>query len=108
VARAGRRAWLVTVTQTFGASPRPPGSLLALRDDAHRRGAVSGGCIEDDLVARREEFTGRAPHFVSYGVTRRRPAASGCPAAASSRSSSRRRWPLADLETLMAHIACAG
>ena len=59
--RAGRRAWLVTVAQTFGASPRPPGSLLAMRDDGILVGSVSGGCIEDDLVARREEFAGRAP-----------------------------------------------
>jgi len=67
--RAGRRAWLVTVAQTFGASPRPPGSLLAIRDDGILVGSVSGGCIEDDLVARREEYTGTAPRFASYGVT---------------------------------------
>jgi xanthine dehydrogenase accessory factor len=32
-------------------------------------GSVSGGCIEDDLVARREEYTGRKPQFAAYGVT---------------------------------------
>jgi xanthine dehydrogenase accessory factor len=64
-----RRAWLVTVTQTFGASPRPPGSLMAMRDDGIIVGSVSGGCIEDDLVARREEFDGVAPILQSYGVT---------------------------------------
>jgi xanthine dehydrogenase accessory factor len=63
--RAGRRVWLVTVTQTFGASPRPPGSLLAMRDDGILVGSVSGGCIEDDLVARREEFAGRMPRLVA-------------------------------------------
>ncbi|HRA22676.1 MAG TPA: XdhC family protein, partial [Usitatibacteraceae bacterium] len=67
--RAGRRAWLVTVTQTFGASPRPPGSLLAMRDDGILVGSVSGGCIEDDLVTRRAEFSGRAPFLKAYGVT---------------------------------------
>jgi xanthine dehydrogenase accessory factor len=66
--RAGRRVWLVTVAQTFGASPRPPGSLLAIRDDGILVGSVSGGCIEDDLVARREEYTGRKPRFASYGI----------------------------------------
>jgi xanthine dehydrogenase accessory factor len=66
---AGRRMWLVTVTQTFGASPRPPGSLMAMRDDGIIVGSVSGGCIEDDLVARREEFTGTTPSLQSYGVT---------------------------------------
>jgi xanthine/CO dehydrogenase XdhC/CoxF family maturation factor len=67
--RAGRRAWLLTVAQTFGASPRPPGSLAAIRDDGILVGSVSGGCIEDDLVARREEYSGRKPAFAAYGVT---------------------------------------
>ena len=67
--RSGRRVWLLTVAQTFGASPRPPGSLAAIRDDGILVGSVSGGCIEDDLVARREEYRGRKPLFAAYGVT---------------------------------------
>lgn len=67
--RDGRRVWLLTVAQTFGASPRPPGSLAAMRDDGILVGSVSGGCIEDDLVARRDEYTGRAPLFARYGVS---------------------------------------
>lgn len=67
--RAGRRVWLLTVARTFGASPRPAGSLAAIRDDGILVGSVSGGCIEDDLVARREEYAGRAPRFAAYGVT---------------------------------------
>ena len=67
--RAGRRVWFLTVAQTFGASPRPPGSLAAIRDDGILVGSVSGGCIEDDLVARREEYSGRKPQFAAYGVT---------------------------------------
>ncbi len=66
---AGRRVWLVTVTQTFGASPRPPGSLMAMRDDGIIVGSVSGGCIEDDLILRRTEFQGAKPILQSYGVT---------------------------------------
>src|SRR3954470_8433669 len=67
--REGRNAWLLTVAQTFGASPRPPGSLAAIRDDGILLGSVSGGCIEDDLVARRQEYTGAAPQFARYGVS---------------------------------------
>ncbi len=67
--RAGRRVWLLTVAQTFGASPRPPGSLAAMRDDGILVGSVSGGCIEDDLVAHRDDFRGRKPHFARYGLT---------------------------------------
>jgi xanthine dehydrogenase accessory factor len=66
---ANRRMWLVTVTQTFGASPRPPGSLMAMRDDGIIVGSVSGGCIEDDLVARRDDFAGAVPILQQYGVT---------------------------------------
>ena len=67
--REGRRVWLLTVAQTFGASPRPPGSLAAIRDDGILVGSVSGGCIEDDLVARRGEYEGATPQFAAYGVT---------------------------------------
>ncbi|HSS28989.1 MAG TPA: XdhC family protein [Usitatibacter sp.] len=67
--KSGRRTWLLTVAQTFGASPRPPGSLAAIRDDGILVGSVSGGCIEDDLVARRDEYKGRKPQFAAYGVT---------------------------------------
>ena len=67
--KAGHRVWLLTVAQTFGASPRPPGSLAAIRDDGILVGSVSGGCIEDDLVARRDEYRGRKPHFAAYGVS---------------------------------------
>ncbi|HEX4858696.1 MAG TPA: XdhC family protein, partial [Usitatibacteraceae bacterium] len=65
---AGHRVWLVTVTQTFGASPRPPGSMMVMRDDGLIAGSVSGGCIEDDLVARRDEFNGAVPRLQDYGI----------------------------------------
>lgn len=64
----GHRIWLVTVTQTFGASPRPPGSLMVMRDDAVLAGSVSGGCIEDDLIARRVSYQGPVPFLENYGV----------------------------------------
>ena len=67
--RADKRVWLVTVTQTFGASPRPPGSLMAMRDDGVVIGSVSGGCIEDDLVARRGQFSDAKPVLERYGIT---------------------------------------
>ena len=47
----GHRAVLLTVLSTFGGSPRPPGSMAAIRDDGIIWGSVSGGCVEDDLVA---------------------------------------------------------
>lgn len=68
---AGHRAVLVTVTRTWGSSPRPVGSIMALCDDGAAVGSVSGGCIEDDLVHR---FGGGAlpeglPQVLRYGLT---------------------------------------
>ncbi|MDB5731952.1 MAG: cytochrome oxidase, partial [Variovorax sp.] len=48
---AGRRALLATVVRTWGSSPRPVGSIMALAEDGAVVGSVSGGCIEDDLIA---------------------------------------------------------
>ena len=67
----GRRVLLVTVVKTWGSSPRPPGALLAVREDGYVVGSVSGGCIEDDIVerSRREGAYVTHPQQVTYGVT---------------------------------------
>src|SRR5437868_7446256 len=67
---AGKRALLATVVRTWGSSPRPVGSIMALCEDGAVVGSVSGGCIEDDLIFRyaRGIPTG-APQHVKYGVT---------------------------------------
>ncbi len=72
---AGRRAMLTTVVRTWGSSPRPVGSIMALAEDGAVVGSVSGGCIEDDLIARYSHAHGSgsmptgAPALVKYGVT---------------------------------------
>jgi len=48
--QAGHRTVLATVLSTFGASPRPPGSLAVISEHGLIGGSVSGGCVEDDLV----------------------------------------------------------
>jgi xanthine dehydrogenase accessory factor len=66
---AGRRALLATVVRTWGSSPRPVGSIMALRDDGAVVGSVSGGCIEDDLIHRvTEAWPSGPPAFVTYGL----------------------------------------
>lgn len=101
---AGRRAWLVTVAQTFGASPRPPGSLLAIRDDGVLVGSVSGGCIEDDLIARRNEYTGRVPAFATYGVTSDEARRFGLPCGGTLDVIIEADVALADVDALLARI----
>ncbi|MBB5215675.1 XdhC family protein [Parapusillimonas granuli] len=64
-----RHAALITVVHTWGSSPRPVGSVMAMRDDGAVVGSVSGGCIEDDLIHR---HTGnpwpRTPQILKYGI----------------------------------------
>ena len=68
--RDGHRCELVTVLRTWGSSPRPVGAMLALRDDGCVIGSVSGGCIEDDLIAAVQQHGIRrtVPELVTYGV----------------------------------------
>jgi len=103
--REGRRVWLLTVAQTFGASPRPPGSLAAIRDDGILVGSVSGGCIEDDLVARRGEYSGRKPSFVPYGVTADEARRFGLPCGGELEVIVEPEVSIEDIEALLARIA---
>lgn len=76
----GRGVWLVTVLETWGSAPRPPGALLALRDDGLVVGSVSGGCVEDDLIKRVQTGERVAkPSLVVYGVAKEEAARFGLP-----------------------------
>ena len=77
---SGRAVWLVTVIETWGSAPRPPGALLAMRDDGLVVGSVSGGCVEDDLIdrVRQGERVGK-PSLIAYGVTKEEAARFGLP-----------------------------
>jgi len=76
----GRGVWLVTVIETWGSAPRPPGALLAMCDDGQVAGSVSGGCVEDDLIERvRHGERVAKPSLVTYGVTKEEAARFGLP-----------------------------
>jgi xanthine dehydrogenase accessory factor len=68
--REGRRVVLGTITRTWGSAPRPVGSVVAVRDDGHVAGSVSGGCIEDDLIAKVRDgaLNLSAPRLQRWGV----------------------------------------
>lgn len=88
---AGQRVALATVIRTWGSSPRPPGSLLAMNNSGQFVGSVSGGCVEDTLLAqyRDGELAGleasgseakdRPPTMVDFGVDRQEAARMGLP-----------------------------
>jgi xanthine dehydrogenase accessory factor len=76
----GHAVWLVTVLETWGSAPRPPGALLAMRADGLVAGSVSGGCVEDDLIDRvRKGERVATPSLVSYGVSKEEAARFGLP-----------------------------
>jgi xanthine/CO dehydrogenase XdhC/CoxF family maturation factor len=66
----GKNVALATVVSTWGSSPRPTGSHLAIDEDGQIVGSVSGGCIEGAVVSESMEVmqTGK-PKLLEYGVT---------------------------------------
>jgi xanthine dehydrogenase accessory factor len=67
----GHRVVLATVVKTWGSAPRPIGALTAIRDDGMVEGSVSGGCVEDDMIARvrSRDLVQDKPASTSYGVS---------------------------------------
>ena len=67
----GHRVVMGTVIRTWGSAPRPPGSMMIIRDDGQVAGSVSGGCIEDDLIRRvaQGELALRLPETTTYGAS---------------------------------------
>ena len=69
-AAAGRGTALATVVATWGSSPRPAGSQMAVDETGAMRGSVSGGCIEGEVV--REALDAIAdgrPRRLRFGVS---------------------------------------
>ena len=66
----GYKVALATVLETWGSAPRRAGSQLAIRDDGHMIGSVSGGCVEGDVVANALElFKDPKVKIINYGIT---------------------------------------
>ena len=104
--REGRRIAIATVVQTWGSSPRPVGSWLAIRDDGQVVGSVSGGCVEDDLIRRvqTEILVRDHPEMVVYGVSREEAARFGLPCGGTLRLLVEPRPEQAILESIVAAI----
>ncbi len=66
----GRGVALATVVKTWGSSPRPVGSHLAIDQDRNFVGSVSGGCIEGAVIHEAlEVMEDGKPRLLQYGVT---------------------------------------
>jgi xanthine dehydrogenase accessory factor len=65
-----RKQALATLVKVYGSAPQPIGAKMAVTDDLQFTGAVSGGCVEGDVI----EQAGRviksdAPKLVAYGIS---------------------------------------
>jgi xanthine/CO dehydrogenase XdhC/CoxF family maturation factor len=66
----GRQVALATVVTTWGSSPRPVGSQLAVDDKGQFVGSVSGGCIEGAVIREAQDvIASGAPKLLDFGVT---------------------------------------
>ncbi|HVV87642.1 MAG TPA: XdhC family protein [Kofleriaceae bacterium] len=61
---------LATVVRTWGSSPRPAGSKLAVNERGEFVGSVSGGCIEGAVITEAlEVMRGQPPRVLGFGVS---------------------------------------
>ncbi len=66
---AGRGVALATVVETWGSAPRPVGSQLAIDENGHFAGSVSGGCVEGEVVTQAMDVIADGkPRTLEFGV----------------------------------------
>jgi len=67
---AGKNVALATVVKTWGSSPRPEGSHLAVEAGGAFVGSVSGGCIEGAVIAEAQAaIADGQPRLLEFGVS---------------------------------------
>ncbi|PZW51049.1 putative sulfurylase small subunit (molybdopterin cytosine dinucleotide biosynthesis) [Humitalea rosea] len=67
---AGETVALATVVETWGSSPRPAGSRLAVSGSGRMAGSVSGGCIEGAVAeAAQGVMASGTPRLMDFGIS---------------------------------------
>src|SRR5215470_13150091 len=67
---AGEDIALATVVETWGSSPRPLGSRMAVTKSGKMAGSVSNGCIEGAVFEEAQKvLKSRQPKIAAFGVT---------------------------------------
>jgi xanthine dehydrogenase accessory factor len=67
--REGDPVALATVVDTKKSAPQPPGTKMAINDAGKMAGAVSGGCVEGQVVQVAEGILkGDDPQLLNYGI----------------------------------------
>jgi xanthine dehydrogenase accessory factor len=66
----GETVAIATVVETWGSSPRPAGSRLAVSASGRLAGSVSGGCIEGAVAdAARQTMQTGTPQLLDFGIS---------------------------------------
>lgn len=66
----GQGVAIATVIRTWGSSPRPAGSQLAVRQDSSFVGSVSGGCVEAAVISEAiDTIKDGKPRTLTFGVS---------------------------------------
>ncbi len=67
---AGEDVAIATVTETWGSSPCPAGSRMAVTKSGRMVGSVSNGCIEGAVIdAAQSTMKSGQPQLLEFGVT---------------------------------------
>jgi xanthine dehydrogenase accessory factor len=67
---AGETVALAPVVETWGSSPRPAGSRLAVSASGKLAGSVSGGCIEGAVAdAAKQTMASGTPQLLDFGIS---------------------------------------
>ena len=65
----GQGVALATVVETWGSSPCPPGSQLAVDARGQFEGSVSGGCVEGAVIERAQAvIASGVPETLEFGI----------------------------------------
>ena len=66
----GEQVALAPVVETWGSSPRPAGSRLAVTESGRLAGSVSGGCIVGAVaVAAKQTMRSGTPQLLDFGIS---------------------------------------
>jgi len=69
-AAEGEQVALATVVETWGSSPRPAGSMLAITGSGRMAGSVSGGCIEGAVAdVAKQVMADGTPQLLDFGIS---------------------------------------
>ena len=68
--KSNKNVAIATVVSTWGSSPRPIGSRMAINQDLEVIGSVSGGCIEGEVIIEAQNVINTGtPKLLNFGVT---------------------------------------